>query len=74
MIYNGIPFDMIKRRREIDDCIHPKRYNLFFTIEDGKQTTQIMQELTDSLLYQDTHMIQKESKIATTGHCYRGVE
>lgn len=74
VIYNGIPFDMIKRRREIDDCIHPKRYNLFFTIEDGKQTTQIMQELTDSLLYQDTHMIQKESKIATTGHCYRGVE
>lgn len=74
VIYNGVPFDMIGRRGEVDSIVSPERYNLFFTVENAGETVQIMRKLTDSLTNKDTCLIQNEDRIATTGHCYRGVE
>lgn len=74
VIYNGVPFDMIGKRGEVESFVNPERYNLFFTVEGAGETRRVMQRLTDSLTNKDTCLIQKENRMATTGHCYRGVE
>lgn len=74
VIYNGVPFDMIGKRGEADALVNPERYNLFFMVENAGETVRVMRELTESLQAKDTCLIQKGDRMATTGHCYRGVE
>lgn len=77
IIYNGVPFDMRGHMEELLKRTQTDRYSIFFTLEDAAGTARIMKDFADKKRCKDekdTNVIQTDSKLYTTGHCYRGVE
>lgn len=74
IIYNGIPFNMLGHMEELSERTGVGRYSIFFTFEDATRTSCIMRDIMENMFHKDTNVIQSNSKVYTTGHCYRGVE
>lgn len=68
VIYNGRAYCMLDKEQDILEATGAKMLVLSFTIEDYKQTCEVLRYINDKT------MIQQSSKMFTNGHFYRGVE
>ncbi|WP_099468031.1 U32 family peptidase [Konateibacter massiliensis] len=71
VIYNCEPLVLLENAKEIRE-LSPKSLRLHFTIEEPKETAEILRQYTDCFVYQN--QVNHSFKTFTRGHFKRGIE